>query len=63
MCQAHEEVWFSPYLSQVNTTEIKISRQLKEKVARSFFRKKMERFIVQVKTPIYFLRKSGFIMD
>jgi hypothetical protein len=40
MCEAHEEVRFSPYLSQVNTTKIKISKQLSEKVAHNFSEKK-----------------------
>jgi len=65
ICEAHEEVRFSSYLSQVNTTEIKISRQRSE-VAHNFSEKKkrkLERFRVEVKKPIYFLRKSGFIMD
>ena len=40
MCEAQEEVQFSPYLSQVNTTKIKISIQYSEKLAHNFSEKK-----------------------
>jgi hypothetical protein len=39
ICEAQEEVRFSPYLSQVNTTKIKTSIQLSEKLAHNFSEK------------------------